>query len=89
MIVLAMLSRPFQMTAKGTPRRGAILEDYAKDIDAAYTAFDNNAAPSAVPQALGEISMHDALKIVRGHVHANVGPRISDHENLFDAGADR
>ncbi|KAJ7758347.1 hypothetical protein B0H16DRAFT_1720950 [Mycena metata] len=88
MIVLATLSRPFQMTPKGTPRRGAILEDYEKDIDAAYGAFDNNAAPSAVSRARGEISMHDALEIVRGHVHANVRPRISDHENLFDAGAD-
>ncbi|KAJ7457190.1 hypothetical protein B0H11DRAFT_2243454 [Mycena galericulata] len=87
MIVLATPSRPFQETAKGTPRRHAILEDYAQDIDAAYAAFDNSVT-SAVPQAGGEISMQDALEIVRGHVRVNVGPSISDHENLFDAGAD-
>ncbi|KAJ6600965.1 hypothetical protein DFH09DRAFT_969448 [Mycena vulgaris] len=87
MIVLAKPSRPFQVTAKGTPRRQAILDDYTQDIDAAYTAFDN-AAPSAVPQARGEISMNDALEIVRGHVRTNVGPSISDQDNLFDAGAD-
>ncbi|KAJ6628492.1 hypothetical protein B0H10DRAFT_2209402 [Mycena sp. CBHHK59/15] len=88
MIVLATPSRPFQVTAKGTPRRQAILEDYAQDIESAYAAFDNSAAPSAVLRERGEISMHDALEIVRGHVRANVGPSISDHENLFDAGAD-
>ncbi|KAJ6538456.1 hypothetical protein DFH09DRAFT_1368847 [Mycena vulgaris] len=87
MIVLAKPSRPFQVTAKGTPRRQAILDDYTQDIDAAYTAFDNG-APSAVPQARGEISMNDALEIVRGHVRTNVGPSISDQDNIFDAGAD-
>ncbi|KAJ6475669.1 hypothetical protein DFH09DRAFT_446189 [Mycena vulgaris] len=87
MIVLAKPSRPFQVTAKGTPRRQAILDDYTQDIDAAYTAFDNT-APSAVPQARGEISMNDALEIVRGHVRTNVGPSISDQDNIFNAGAD-
>ncbi|KAJ6538443.1 hypothetical protein DFH09DRAFT_1398139 [Mycena vulgaris] len=87
MIVLAKPSRPFQVTAKGTPRRQAILDDYTQDIDAAYTAFDN-AAPSAIPQARGEISMNDALEIVRGHVRTNVGPSISDQDNIFDVGAD-
>ncbi|KAJ7485841.1 hypothetical protein FB451DRAFT_1554646 [Mycena latifolia] len=88
MIVLGTPSRPFQITAKGTLRRQAILEDYAQQIDAAYAAFGNHAAPSADPQARGEVSMDDALEIVRGQVRANVGPSISDHVNLFDAGAD-
>ncbi|KAJ6475681.1 hypothetical protein DFH09DRAFT_1379760 [Mycena vulgaris] len=47
MIVLAKPSRPFQVTAKGTPRRQAILDDYTQDIDAAYTAFDNGAIGSS------------------------------------------
>ncbi|KAJ7122205.1 hypothetical protein C8R44DRAFT_705178 [Mycena epipterygia] len=87
MIVLAVPSRPFQVTAKGTPRRQAIIEDYAQDIDVAYAAFDR-AAPTTSTQARGEISMDDALEIVRGHVHTNVGPGISDPDNIFDAGAD-
>jgi hypothetical protein len=89
MIVLAAPSRPFQVTAKGTPRRHAVLESYAEDIDAAYAAFDNGAAPSAVSHALGEISMQDALEIVREQVHSIIGPNITDDANLFDAGADR
>ncbi|KAJ7482012.1 hypothetical protein FB451DRAFT_1237794 [Mycena latifolia] len=88
MILLATPSRPFQVTAKGTLRRQAILEDYAQHIDAAYAAFDKSPAPSAVPGEGGEISRNHALEIVRGQVHANVGPSISDDENLFDAGAD-
>jgi hypothetical protein len=88
MIVLATPSRPFQVTAKGTPRRQAILEDYAQDIDTAYVAFDRAAAPTSA-QVHREISVNDALEIVRGHVHTNVGPNIFDHDNIFDAGADR
>lgn len=88
MIVLATPSRSFQVTAKGTPRRQAILEDYAQDIDAAYVAF-NRAAALAGPQVHGKISVDDALEIVRQQVHTNVRPSISDNENLFDAGADR
>ncbi|KAJ7117148.1 hypothetical protein C8R44DRAFT_792013, partial [Mycena epipterygia] len=87
MIVLATPSRPFQVTAKGTPRRQAIIEDYAQDIDAAYAAFDRP-APVASTQVGREISMDDALDIVRGHVHTNVRSDISDHDNIFDAGAD-
>ncbi|KAJ7918834.1 hypothetical protein B0H13DRAFT_2187284 [Mycena leptocephala] len=87
MIVLATPSRPFQVTAKGTPRRQAILEDYAQDIDTAYVSFDR-AAPPTSAQVDREISVNDALEIVRGHVHTNVGPNISDHDNIFEAGAD-
>ncbi|KAF7349900.1 Acetyl-CoA synthetase-like protein [Mycena venus] len=87
MIVLATPSRPFQMTTKGTPRRQAILEDYAHDIDAAYVASNRAAAPAGL-QMHGNFSINDALEIVRGQVHTNVGPSISDNENLFDAGAD-
>ncbi|KAF7348965.1 NRPS-like enzyme [Mycena venus] len=87
MIVLATPSRPFQVSAKGTPRRQAILEDYAQEIDAAYVAFNRVAAPAG-PQVHGKFSINDALEIVRGQVHTNVRPSISDNENLFDAGAD-
>ncbi|KAJ7216008.1 hypothetical protein GGX14DRAFT_442668 [Mycena pura] len=87
MIVLATPSRPFQVTAKGTPRRQAILEDYAEDIDAAYAAFNRVPAPAG-PRVHGSISINDALEIVRGQVHINIRPSISDSENLFDAGAD-
>ena len=89
MIVLAAPSRPFQITAKGTPRRHAVLESYAQDIDAAYAAFENGPAPSAGSQARGEISIHDALEIVREQVHSNIGPNIPDDANIFDVGADR
>jgi hypothetical protein len=88
MILLATPSRPFQVTAKGTPRRQAILEDYAQDIDAAYVAF-NRVSARGDPQVHGSISVNDALEIVRGQVHTNVRPSISDNENLFDAGMDR
>ncbi|KAJ6518216.1 hypothetical protein C8R47DRAFT_1086338 [Mycena vitilis] len=87
MIVLATPSRPLQLTAKGTPRRQMILEDYAADIDAAYVNFDRSGPSTGYP-AREEISMAEALEIVRRHVHTNVALGISDNENLFAAGAD-
>ncbi|KAJ7796926.1 hypothetical protein B0H14DRAFT_2619439 [Mycena olivaceomarginata] len=87
MIVLAMLSRPFQVTAKGTPHQQAILEDYTPDINTAYVALDCVAAPAS-NQAHREISVNEALEIVQEHVHINVGPSISDHDNIFNAGAE-
>ncbi|KAJ7659105.1 hypothetical protein DFH06DRAFT_1472553 [Mycena polygramma] len=87
MIILATPSRPLQLTAKGTPRRQMILEDYAADIDAAYVAFDRSGTATG-PPAHEVISMVEALEIVRGHVRTNIGLSISDNENIFDAGAD-
>ncbi|KAJ6468640.1 hypothetical protein C8R47DRAFT_1151234 [Mycena vitilis] len=88
MIIVATPSRPFHLTPKGTPRRQAILADYAQDIDEAYTVFDRS-APSTGSQGQREATMAQALEIVQGHVRTNVGLTVSDDENIFDAGADR
>ncbi|KAJ7642621.1 hypothetical protein DFH06DRAFT_1214012 [Mycena polygramma] len=87
MIILATPSRPFHLTPKGTPRRQAILADYAQDIDEAYAAFDRS-APSTGLQGRRDVTMAQALEIVQGHVRTNVGLTVSDNENIFDAGAD-
>jgi hypothetical protein len=42
MILLSSPSKPFTYTAKGTPRRGAILQDYATEIDEIYNAVDES-----------------------------------------------
>ncbi|KAJ7655451.1 hypothetical protein B0H17DRAFT_1098963 [Mycena rosella] len=91
MIILSNPSKPFHLTAKGTLRRNAILEDYAQEIKDAYDAFDQASFSSYVFGAGsrgGESVVYGALEIVRTHVHAHVNPSISDNEDLFEAGAD-
>ena len=89
MIILANPSKPFQMTPKGTPRRRAILEDYAQEIEDVYTAFDKPCSFSSGTVPRREISMKDMLEIVRTHVQAHISSNISDNEDMFEAGADR
>ncbi|KAJ7670303.1 hypothetical protein B0H17DRAFT_202349 [Mycena rosella] len=91
MIILSNPSKPFHLTAKGTLRRNAILQDYAQEIKDAYDAFDQASFSSSAFGAGsrgGENVVNDALEIVRTHVHAHVNPSISDNEDLFEAGAD-
>ncbi|KAJ7289095.1 hypothetical protein C8J57DRAFT_1627484 [Mycena rebaudengoi] len=88
MIILSDPSKPFQMTAKGTLRRSAILEDYAQEIEEAYVAFGKISPSSSTGVARGTLEMKGALYIVRQHVQANIDSNISDHEDIFDAGGD-
>ncbi|KAJ7770560.1 hypothetical protein B0H16DRAFT_1715220 [Mycena metata] len=80
---------PFQVTPKGTLRRHAILEDYAQEIEDAYTDFDSASSSFSTVGFISEISMKATLEIVRGHIHANIHSCISDSENIFEAGGDR
>ncbi|KAJ7770521.1 hypothetical protein B0H16DRAFT_214502 [Mycena metata] len=88
MMILSDPSKPFQMTPKGTLRRNAILEDYAREIEQAYIAFGKISLSSPAGVARGIFEMKDALNIVRQHVHANIGSNISDNEDIFDTGGD-
>ncbi|KAF7341776.1 Acetyl-CoA synthetase-like protein [Mycena sanguinolenta] len=88
MIIFFNPSKPFHTNAKGTPKRYAILTDHAKEIEDAYDAFDKTASSSVSFTGTGDISMNDALEIVRAHVHAHVNLNVSDNEDMFEAGAD-
>ncbi|KAJ7770524.1 hypothetical protein B0H16DRAFT_1515748 [Mycena metata] len=88
MIIISSASKPFQMTPKGTLRRSAILTDYTQEVEDAYTDFDKATLSSAAVGGINEISMKATLEIVRGHVHANIRPGISDHQDIFEAGGD-
>ncbi|KAJ7289097.1 hypothetical protein C8J57DRAFT_1627489 [Mycena rebaudengoi] len=89
MIMLSNTSKPFKMTPKGTLRRSAILKDYAQEVEDAYADFDKAAFSLSAVGFTNEISMKATLEIVRGHIHRNIHPDISDNENIFEAGGDR
>ncbi|KAF7341779.1 NRPS-like enzyme [Mycena sanguinolenta] len=91
MIIFFNPSKLFHTNSKGTPKRYAILKDHAQEIEDAYDAFDKTASSSVsstgtIPR---DISINDALEIVRAHVHAHVNPNVTDNEDMFEAGADR
>ncbi|KAJ7128068.1 hypothetical protein C8R46DRAFT_1017532 [Mycena filopes] len=88
MMILSNDSKPIQMTPKGTLRRRDTLEDYAQEIEAAYTDFDKEPSSRYTVGFLREISAEATLEIVRGHVHANIRSDISDDEDIFEAGGD-
>ncbi|KAG7441925.1 acetyl-CoA synthetase-like protein [Guyanagaster necrorhizus] len=88
MIVVTHPSKPFTFTSKGTLRRGAILEAYIKEIDAAYEAVDN-ISPSniLVPQ---KWSIDEITEWIRRIVHTLLctDVQISDEQDLFAVGVD-
>ncbi|KAF7350260.1 NRPS-like enzyme [Mycena venus] len=92
MIIFFNPSNPFHVTSKGTPQRFSILKDHAQEIEDAYDAFDETTSssfPFSGTVSRGDISINDALEIVRAHVHAHVNSNVSDDEDMFEAGADR
>jgi hypothetical protein len=91
MIIFFNPSKPFHMNLKGTPQRYSILKDHAQEIEDAYDAFDETASSSFSSGTVsrGDISINDALEIVRAHVHAHVNSNVSNNEDMFEAGADR
>ncbi|KAF7341778.1 NRPS-like enzyme [Mycena sanguinolenta] len=92
MIIFFNPSKLFHTNSKGTPKRYAILRDHAQEIEDAYDAFDKTASSSVSftgTVSRKDISINDALEIVRAHVHAHVNPNVTDNEDMFEAGADR
>lgn len=86
MIIVADPSKPFEFTPKGTPRRQAVLDAYASEIDAAYEAVTESsqihlAAPS-------EWSQGSALTFVRQAVDKVLLAPVKDDDDLFQSGCD-
>ncbi|KAJ6484081.1 hypothetical protein C8R45DRAFT_1000132 [Mycena sanguinolenta] len=91
MIIFFSPAKLFHTNSKGTPQRYAILQDHAQEIEDAYDAFEKIASSSVSftgTVSRGDISINDALEIMRAHAHAHVSPNVSDNEDMFEAGAD-
>ncbi|KAK0190081.1 NRPS-like enzyme [Armillaria mellea] len=88
MIIVAHPSKPFTFTAKGTPRRRAILTDYSKEIDAAYEAVDKSFV-SSIPAPQKWIT-DDITEWIRRIVQSllRTDAQISDTQDFFAVGVD-
>ncbi|KAF8513307.1 hypothetical protein BU17DRAFT_95460 [Hysterangium stoloniferum] len=94
MILLASPSKPLSYTAKGTPRRGAILKEYATEIDAIYTAVDES-AQSHIPIPTGTSpgggwTEQESLRFVHEAVHSVItGVKdMKNEDDIFAFGCD-
>ncbi len=89
MIIVTHPSKPFTFTAKGTPRRQAILTAYSKEIDTAYEAVDKTFV-SNIPAPQKWI-IDDITGWIRRIVQSllRTDAQISDTQNFFAVGVDR
>jgi hypothetical protein len=87
MILVESSTKPFTYTAKNTPRRQAIINEYEPEIEAAYQAVrESSQTDVPSPEKWDEISV---LHFVRAIVQRVMGKGVEDDVNLFEHGCDR
>lgn len=88
MIIVTHPSKPFQYTAKGTPRRHVSLAEYNEEIDALYERVEESSQVDvALPPSWTSENLRTYVRAVVHHVMK--APHIDDGEDLFQQGCDR
>ena len=88
MILITSPTKPFTYTAKNTPRRQVIIEEYESEIEKLYSAANESSQADELspPDAWDLIS---ATQFVRTAVDRIVKARVTDTDDLFQKGCDR
>jgi len=87
MIIVSKPSKPFQYTAKLTPRRHAIVREYEEEIERLYKEVaDSSQSNIASPT---EWSLPTILKFVREVVNKVLKHNVTDNQDIFQHGCDR
>ncbi|KAI0659473.1 acetyl-CoA synthetase-like protein [Cubamyces menziesii] len=87
MITVTKPDKPFQYTAKGTPRRHVSLADYAQEIDELYKKVEESSQVDVQPpdswtdETVPEFVKAVVKKVMRA-------PNIADGDDLFQQGCD-
>lgn len=90
MILVAHLSKPFQYTAKNTPRRQAIVNLYEPEISALYQAIEESTqAEIQPPPDWGYAATTEFVRAVVRKVLDRNSDSLTDGDDIFQAGADR
>jgi hypothetical protein len=87
MILVASPLKPFEISAKNTPRRMAILTAYQDEIKQAYASADKCSQPDIPLPEIWEIE--ECLVFVRCAVRRVLQVAVTDDEDIFQAGCDR
>lgn len=87
MILVASPNKPFSWTAKGTPRRGAIIGEYEAEIDACYEEVERSATVDT-PE-LKNLDSDSVRDFIRQVVAGVMNKQIADDVDIFQSGCDR
>ncbi|KAI9058630.1 acetyl-CoA synthetase-like protein [Trametes sanguinea] len=87
MITVTKPDKPFQFTAKGTPRRHVSLAEYAQEIDELYRRVEESSQVDIAPPSAweGEALLQYVRDVVKRVLKA---PGIGDEDDLFQQGCD-
>ncbi|KAK0497789.1 hypothetical protein EDD18DRAFT_1159316 [Armillaria luteobubalina] len=86
MILVADKSKPFEFTAKGTPRRQAVLNAYSAEIDTAYEAVKQSSQTHLVAPVQWELP--NSLHFVREAVEKILTTKVEENDDFFQNGCD-
>lgn len=87
MILVASPNKSFTFTAKGTPRRQAIIAEYAPEIEALYASVEESTqADLPAPRSW---DVEQTNRFIRNLVTNILGRSLGDAEDLFQHGCDR
>lgn len=87
MILVASSSKPFQYTAKLTPRRHVVVKMYTEEIEALYNAVEESSQGDI--QAPTEWTEEATKEFVRKNVWNVMRKEVSDDVDIFQHGCDR
>ncbi|KAI0718411.1 acetyl-CoA synthetase-like protein [Cerioporus squamosus] len=87
MVTVTNPSKPFQYTAKGTPRRHVCLKDYADEIEEVYRKVEESSQVNVATPATwtDETARQYVREVVRSVMKA---PQIRDEDDIFQQGGD-
>lgn len=87
MVLVSIPAKPFEFTAKGTPRRHIIIDAYANEIDVAYGRLEEASEEDIpLPDLTSEV---DCLSFVRTVVAKVMRRTPADDDDIFQNGCDR
>ena len=87
MIIVASPSKPFLYSAKMTPRRQAIVQDYDEEINALYGSAEQT-SQADIPLPVDWTSSQ-SLDYVRHIIHKVMVRKVADGVDIFEHGCDR
>lgn len=90
MIIVAHPDKPFQYTAKNSPRRQAIVNLYEPEISALYQAIEESTqAEIQPPNDWSYAATIEFVRVVVRKVLDRHSDSLKDEDDIFQAGADR
>ncbi|THH29826.1 hypothetical protein EUX98_g4377 [Antrodiella citrinella] len=87
MILVARPSKPFSYTAKNTPRRQAIINEYEPEINELYEGPEKS-GDSSFPVVSQQWNEDETVQFIRGAIMSAIDKTVGDDDDIFQYGCD-